>query len=236
MKKMYKTDNAIILAAGRAKRCMPLSARLPKGLFKVRGEVLIERQIKQIMDAGIQEIILVVGYMAEKFDYLKKKYGVDIIYNPEYATTNNISSLWYARKYLHNSYICGSDNWFEINVFRDWVQESYFSSIYSSELIDEYCIEMYDGYINQIKKGGQNTWYTLGEIFFSEKLSSAFCIDLETEYQLTNIKELIIDEYCMRHIDRYKFQTIHRRKEDIWEFDTIDEIMEFDPKFQKNNL
>lgn len=31
--KPYKVDNAIIMAAGRSRRCMPLSNYLPKGLF-----------------------------------------------------------------------------------------------------------------------------------------------------------------------------------------------------------
>ena len=38
----YKVDNAIIMAAGYSARCMPLSNVLPKGLFCVKGEILIE--------------------------------------------------------------------------------------------------------------------------------------------------------------------------------------------------
>ena len=43
----YKVDNAIIMAAGTASRFAPLSFEKPKALIEVRGEVLIERQIKQ---------------------------------------------------------------------------------------------------------------------------------------------------------------------------------------------
>ena len=39
-----KVDNAIIMAAGESRRCLPLSELLPKGLFVVKGEVLIERE------------------------------------------------------------------------------------------------------------------------------------------------------------------------------------------------
>ena len=41
--KDYKVDNAIIMAAGLSKRCLPLSSITPKGLYRVKGELLIER-------------------------------------------------------------------------------------------------------------------------------------------------------------------------------------------------
>ena len=80
----YKVDNAIIMAAGYSARCMPLSNVMPKGLFRVKGEILIEREIEQLLDAGIQEIFVVTGFMNEKFEYLKDKYGVILIYNQDY--------------------------------------------------------------------------------------------------------------------------------------------------------
>lgn len=66
----YKVDNAIIMAAGTASRFAPLSFEKPKALIEVRGEVLIERQIKQLFAAGINEIVIIVGYKKEQFDFL----------------------------------------------------------------------------------------------------------------------------------------------------------------------
>ena len=66
-----KVDNAIILAAGTASRFAPLSYEIPKGLIEVKGELLIERQIKQLKEAGIPEIIIVTGYKSQSFTYLK---------------------------------------------------------------------------------------------------------------------------------------------------------------------
>ena len=105
-----KVDNAIILAAGTASRFAPLSLERPKALIEVRGEVLIERQIRQLREAGISEIVIVVGYRKEDFSYLTEKYGVILVENPDYLTRNNNSSIFAARKYLKNSYICSSDN------------------------------------------------------------------------------------------------------------------------------
>ena len=52
----HKVDNAVIMAAGYSARCMPLSSVLPKGLFRVKGEILIEREIEQLREAGIEDI------------------------------------------------------------------------------------------------------------------------------------------------------------------------------------
>ena len=70
-----KVDNAVIMAAGTSSRFAPLSYERPKALIEVRGEILIEREIKQLKDAGIDEIILVTGYMKEQFGYLTDKLG-----------------------------------------------------------------------------------------------------------------------------------------------------------------
>ena len=61
----YKVDNAIIMAAGMSSRFVPLSFEKPKGLLVVKDEVLIERQIRQLLEAGIRQIILVLGYKKE---------------------------------------------------------------------------------------------------------------------------------------------------------------------------
>ena len=60
--KPYKVRNAVIMAAGFSSRFAPLSYECPKGLVKIKGEVLVERQIRQLQEAGILEIIVVVGY------------------------------------------------------------------------------------------------------------------------------------------------------------------------------
>lgn len=67
---MYR--NAIILAAGKSSRFAPFTYEKPKGLFRVKGEILIERQIEQLQEAGIKEIYVIVGYMKEKFFTLSK--------------------------------------------------------------------------------------------------------------------------------------------------------------------
>ena len=105
----YAVENAVILAAGLSSRFAPISYERPKGLLKVRGEVLIERQIEQLKAAGVNNIVVVVGYKKEAFFYLEDKYGVKIVINRDYAERNNNSSLMLVREILGNTYICSSE-------------------------------------------------------------------------------------------------------------------------------
>ena len=66
----YRVNNAIIMSAGMSTRLAPLSFDKPKGLFEIKDEILIERQIKQLKEAGISDITVVLGYKKESFLYL----------------------------------------------------------------------------------------------------------------------------------------------------------------------
>lgn len=109
---------AIILAAGFGMRMVPINRETSKALLEVNGERLIERQIRQLHDVGIREIYIVVGFMKEQFEYLIDEFGVDLIVNPEYATKNNLHSLFLASDYLENAYIIPCDIWCDRNPFR----------------------------------------------------------------------------------------------------------------------
>ena len=103
--------NAIILAAGKSSRFAPFTYEKPKRLFRVKGEILIERQIEQLREAGVEEIIVVVGYMKEKFFYLEQKYpGLRLVVNNEFGKKGNLYTLYKAREFLGNTFICCADH------------------------------------------------------------------------------------------------------------------------------
>ena len=85
--------SAVILAAGFGMRMVPINTLIPKGLIEVKGELLIERIIKQLHEAGVKDIKVVAGFMKERYEYLIDDYGVDLIINPDYAIKNNIHTL-----------------------------------------------------------------------------------------------------------------------------------------------
>ena len=109
---------AVILAAGFGMRMVPINMEQPKALLKVRGEVLIERLIRQLQEAGIREIYVVVGFMKEQFEYLMDQFGVELVVNPRYAACNNLHSLSLVREKLGNCYVLPCDLWCRENPFR----------------------------------------------------------------------------------------------------------------------
>lgn len=101
--------NAIILAAGMGTRLRPLTDNRPKALVKVNDQAIIERQIEYLKEIAIEEIIVVTGYLHEKFDYLTDKYGVKLVYNDKYDVYNNGYSMYIVREYLKNTFVLEGD-------------------------------------------------------------------------------------------------------------------------------
>lgn len=124
--KRCKPQRAVILAAGFGMRMVPINTSSPKALLEVKGEVLIERQIRQLIEAGIKDISVVVGFMKESFDYLVDKFGVDLIYNNCYSTKNNIYSVNIVADKLKNCYIVPCDLWCEFNPFNKYELYSWY--------------------------------------------------------------------------------------------------------------
>lgn len=112
-----KPDNAIILAAGYGMRMVPINTLKPKGLLTIHGKPLIEKTIEDLQDAGIHKIYIVVGFLKEMYEYLIDRYDVKLIYNEDYAAKNNLTSLYKAYKYIHNSYIIPCDVYTTFNPY-----------------------------------------------------------------------------------------------------------------------
>lgn len=233
--KPYEVKNAIIMAAGLSSRFAPISYEKPKGVLKVRGEVLIERQIHQLMEAGVTDITVVVGYKKEYFFYLAAKYGVKIVVNPDYATRNNNSTLWCVKDQLDNTYICSSDDYFTQNPFEHYVFEAYYSATYVAGETNEWCLkEGRGGRITGVEIGGSNSWIMLGHVFFDRKFSKKFVDILEEVYDKPETVDMLWEEIYVRHIKELSM-TIRKYPDGfIYEFDSLDELRQFDPAFIEN--
>lgn len=231
----YKVDNAIIMAAGTASRFAPLSYEMPKALIEVKGEILLERQIRQLHEAGITDVIVVVGYKKEQFYYLKDKYHVKIVENNDYLTRNNNASIYAVKEYLKNSYICSSDNYFLENPFEAEVDESYYAAVYADGETDEWCMKTDpDGYISSVTIGGKNAWYMLGHAFWDERFSKQFIDILEKIYEEPETGNLLWESIFMNHMDQLKMKMRKYPKNVIFEFDTLDELRGFDATYMED--
>ncbi len=230
----YKVDNAVILAAGTSSRFAPLSYELPKALIPVRGEILIERQIRQLREAGIWEIVVVVGYKKEYFAYLKDKYSVILIENTEYDVRNNHSSIYAAKEYIKNTYICSADNYFERNPFELEVEGSYYSALYAPLDTSEWCMQTDgNGNICAVTVGGRASFYMYGHVFWDEIFSKRFLKILEEEYFRPETREKLWETIFIEHIRELPMKIRPYTADAIFEFDSLEELREFDPHYRE---
>ena len=229
--------NAIILAAGKSNRFAPFTYEKPKGLFCVKGEILIERQIMQLKEAGIVDIFVVVGYMKEKFFYLEQKYGVKLIVNNEFGKKGNLYSLYVAKKYLGNTFICCADHYYIDNPFLDKNEKnnSYRAVSYQAGKFREFGISCSDAdVITNVTIGGENSLAMVGFAYMNEKFSHIFSILMEKEIDDFGISSMFWEEFYAKHICQLTFYKKEYQENQILEFDSIEDLREFDSEFLLN--
>lgn len=106
----YRAKRAVFVAAGFGSRMVPITLNTPKPLVRVNGTRMIDTLLDAVVAAGIQEIYIVRGYLAEQFDQLLFKYPmIKFIENPAYNEAKNIASLMCARYLLQNAYVLEAD-------------------------------------------------------------------------------------------------------------------------------
>ena len=229
----YKVNNAVILAAGASTRFIPLSLEQPKGLYEVRNEKLIERQICQLKQAGIDDITLVLGYKKDMFYYLKDKYQVKFIINDSFNIKNNIESLRLAQSIISNTYICVSDDYFMENPFNQFEYRCFFSGSSTSEKTDEmYAITDSNNRITRLEKGLDGGRILLGHCFFDKQFSQKF---FEIVNSVTNngkydkaFWEWLVKDY-LNSFDNIYFKEFSPNT--IFEFDYFDDLRKFDTNY-----
>lgn len=87
---------AILLAAGRGTRMMPLTRDVPKSLLPIGDSTIVGRLIEQLMAAGIDDVTVVVGYDRDKVAAeVERASGgqAHVVVNERYAEDVNILSL-----------------------------------------------------------------------------------------------------------------------------------------------
>lgn len=224
-------QNAIILSAGTGSRMVPITYETPKGLIRVRGEILIERQIKQLHAAGIRDIYVVVGYMKERFEYLKNQFGVKLIHNPDFWVKNNLSSLYHARHVLCNSIISIADIWLSNNIFFHQQPESWYACKFIPSTTEEWYIKTANGYISNISKGGQNSWVLMGPAFLNFECSKKMISLLERYYQSSGSANMYWEDILIGHLQELPIRSFQQPEDTIFEFETLEELRRFDSSY-----
>lgn len=230
--------NAIIMAAGKSNTLAPFTYEKPKGLFIVKGEVLIERQIEQLIEAGINEIIIVIGFMKEKFFYLEEKYPqVKLVINNTYVKYGNIYSLYVAREYLKNTFICCSDQYFLKNPFLDDndLNLSYRACAMHPGNFMEFAVEYSDmDMITDCYMGGKDSMAMFGHGYFNEKFSARFIKCLEEDIDKFGVANMFWEAFYSTHIKELSLFMKRYDIDEILEFDELEDLRKFDSNFLLN--
>lgn len=227
----YRVRNAVILAAGMSHQFVPLSLEMPKGLLRVKGEILIERQIRQLQAAGIQDITLVLGFKKEAFFYLESMFeGLRIIINPEYHLKNNSYSLALARGRLDRTYVCVSDVYYVENPFSPYMFQSVYAGIRVEAARPEYYMDLdAKGRIRAVRRTGDRGAVMLGHAYFDGTFGPAFAALLQKEMATGDYSQQLWEEILRDNIRRLPpmYGQLYAER-DIFEFDTLEELRRFD--------
>lgn len=229
----YKVNNAIILAAGASTRFIPLSLEQPKGLFEVKGERLIERQIRQLQDAGIMNITIVLGYKKEMFYYLEDKYGVNFIINESFNIKNNIESLYIAKGKLRNTYICVSDSYFVENPFNQYEYQSFNAGVSVLEKTNEMYVDTDENKkIIRMEKERNCGSILLGHSFWNEEFSKAFIKLAEDDREIGKYAHSFWEWMVKDNLDILPpLYFKEYAAGNIFEFDYFEDLRKFDTQY-----
>lgn len=229
--------NAIILAAGKSNRFAPFTYEKPKGLFRVKGEVLIERQIEQLKEANVSNIYVVVGYMKEKFFYLEQKYGVKLIVNNQFGKKGNLYSLYVAKQYLGNTYICCADHYFVHNPFllENVQNQSNRACAYQTGKFREFAVTHSDaGVITGMTVGGSDSLAMVGYAYMNEKFGEKLRNLMELEINDFGVASMFWEEFYAKHEKELTLYAKIFSADEILEFDSIEDLRTFDSEFLNN--
>lgn len=220
---MHKVKNAIILAAGRGSRLKHLTDETPKPLLAPRGITFIEGIIKNLKEKGIHEIIVVTGYKAEKFNFLKDE--VILVKNKEWNMGNNITSIKAAIKYVGNSLIINGDIIMKENVFLN-EYESSLTYVERNSNIDEWIVKMNGNQVIDFDKNGlgKSGFYQREIIFVTNKLALLIKEEINS-FNINEYQEFLMINSSLKNSEKFGIHII--KKDLVFDLDTVDEYKKY---------
>lgn len=226
----YRAKRAIFIAAGFGSRLVPITFNTPKPLVRVHGVRIIDHLIDACLEAGINEIYIVRGYLADQFDQLLYKYPmIKFLENPVYNEANNISSSMVARYMLSNAYVFEADLLLSNpKIITKYHYTSDFLAI-KKERTDDWCFEVKDGIITKEKVGGVDCWQMVGISYWNENDGHRLSQDISDVYAAPGGKERYWEQVPLVYKkDHYKVEVRVCKDEDIVEIDTFRELKAID--------
>lgn len=215
--------NAIILAAGLGTRFKEWTKENHKSLFPIQGIPNIERTIQYLIEAEVQNIYIITGYMSEKFTFLEEQYKqVKLINNPYYENYNSIFTFSLALPYFSNSWVIDADTVLTENIFKQQPQGSTYFTVLRNYTSVEWCPIVRDDKIIDIKITDESLSSLSGISYWSKR----DCMILKDNYKkyltesyLLN-KSLYWDNVAKDNIKELEVSVIKLPKNSVFEMDT----------------
>lgn len=216
---------AILLAAGMGTRLRPLTLETPKSLIEVNGKPLLERQVEFLKEKGINEIIVVTGYLNEKFEYLKEKYGVKLVFNDKYAIYNNIYSMYLVREYLADSYVIDADVYINRNFIVTDINKSTYFSAYKRNVKNEWklCFDE-NKKVNDIEIINGDGFILCGVSYWSKNDGILIKDRIEEALKTGDFTNLYWDDIVKNNLKDLDVRIEEINDDDIYEIDNIEEL------------
>lgn len=231
----YRAKRAIFIAAGFGSRLVPITFNTPKPLVRVHGVRIIDRLIDACLEAGINEIYIVRGYLGELFDQLLYKYPmIKFLENPMYNEANNISSSLVARYMLSNAYVFEADLLISNpKIIKKYHYQSDFLGI-KKERSDDWCFRVEDGIIKEEKVGGEgdDIWQMVGISYWNETDGHRLSQDIADVFASPGGKERYWEQVPLVYRkEHYAVEIKDCHDEDIVEIDTFKELKAIDKTY-----
>ncbi len=231
----YRVKRAIFIAAGFGTRLVPITFNTPKPLVRVHGVRIIDRLIEACLEAGINEIYVVRGYLAELFDQLLYKFPmIKFLENPVYNEANNISSSLVARYLLSNAYVFEADLLISNPaIIKKYHYTSNFLAIKKNRT-DDWCFRVKDGIIQEEKVGGEgdDIWQMVGISYWNDADGHKLSQDISDVYASPGGKERYWEQVPLVYKkEHYQVEINECHDEDVVEIDTFNELKAIDKTY-----
>ena len=216
---------AILLAAGMGTRLRPLTLDTPKSLVKVNKKPMLETQIEFLREKGINEIIVVTGYLSEKFEYLKDKYGVKLVHNDKYDIYNNIYTMSLVKEYLPDSYVIDADVYLHNNFIDENIDKSTYFSGYKEGFKDEWILEFdAENKVHGIRVGNEKGYILCGVSYWNEQDGKIIVERLEEAINSEDFENLYWDDIVKDNIEKLDVRIKKISSDDCFEIDSLEDL------------
>lgn len=198
---------AIVLAAGQGTRLRPYTNERPKCMVELRGKPLIGHQVDVLHHAGITDLHVVAGYLADRLT----QPGLTKHINPAFASTNMVATLFCARELLTSD---------------EDVIITYGDIVYESRVLE--ALVASDA---PIALGVDLDWRKFWEARMDDPLSDAETLKLEDTDRIVELgkKPTSYDQIMGQYMGLIKIRADHVRKlVDAW--DALDRDALYDGK------